>query len=307
MKFFSEVSKMKTESKYAEMFKVGCKAGLVIFGLTYGSAFAAGTGIAAQHVVDEANKAKKSGADLAEQATNPVAPLMQIRLQYQYSPTTYNGGGHTQAGIFQGVFPVALPFKAVPKMVNRVTTPYLSTPDFGEPIGRKVGLSDTSILAFFVPDFGLKGHVIALGPSINIPTAGDNEFTGSGQWELGPAAVYLNTQTKGTQWGGMVFRNWDVSSTRSGAASVDKTSIQPIVNIHFKEGWYVGLPDLPQTYDHETNNWSTNIGGVVGRVFPWKTQHLQIFGGTYYNSENNPNETAGKWVFKFNLSFLLPS
>ena len=131
--------------------------------------------------------------DLSAEATNPVAPLMSMRLQYQNSPSNYNASGYSQAGIFQGVVPIPLPSKAVPILIK-----------------------------------------------------------------------------------------------------------------HFSGGWYVSAPDLPQTYDFKTNEWSTNIGAVVGRVFPWRKQHLQLFGGVYYNSEDNKDIIAGEWTMKFNVSFLLP-
>lgn len=249
----------------------------------------------------------KGGSNLGDAATNPVAPLMSMRLQYQNSPSSYNADGYSQAGIGQAVIPIPLDSKAVPMVITRTTIPYVSTPDLGDPVNRKHGFGDTSLLAFALPNFGLpKGHTIAMGASIGIPTAGDNEFTGSGQWQLGPTIAYLNTKTKGLQWGMMVYQNWDVASTRSDAADVDNLNFQPILNYHFGTGWYVGLPDLPQTYNNETNNWTTQLGGVLGRVFPYGKQHLQMYGGVYYNTEEDDEAIASEWTLKFNLSFLLP-
>jgi hypothetical protein len=245
-------------------------------------------------------------ADLSSEATNPVAPLMSFRAQYQNSPSYYNADSYSQALIGQVVVPVPLPSKAVPMLITRTTIPYVTTPDLGEPVNRKHGFGDTSLLTFFVPNFGLKGHTFAFGASVGIPTGGDNEYTGSGQWTLGPTAVYLNTKTKSIQWGLMSFQDWDVKRTRSDAADVSKLSLQPIFTKHFSKGWYVSAPDLPQTYDWKKNEWSTNIGAVVGRVFPWKKQHLQMFGGVYYNSEDNEDIIAGEWTAKFNVSFLIP-
>jgi hypothetical protein len=245
-------------------------------------------------------------ADLASEATNPVANLMSFRAQYQNSPSNYNADGYSQAVLGQIVIPVPLPSKAVPMLITRTTIPYISTPDLGEPNNRKHGFADTSLLTFFVPNFGLPGHIIALGGSFGIPTGGDNEFTGAGQWTAGPAAVYMNAKTKGLQWGLMYFQDFDVSSTRSGAADINKISLQPIFNYHMSDGWYIAAPDLAQTYDNETNEWSTNIGAVLGRVFAYKKQHLQVFGGVYYNSEDNEDIVAGEWTMKFNVSFLLP-
>jgi hypothetical protein len=244
-------------------------------------------------------------SNLGEEATNPVAPLMSFRAQYQNSPSNYNADSYSQAVIGQAVIPVALPWESVPMLITRTTIPYISTPNI-DGIGKKHGFSDTSLLTFLVPDFGLEGHTFAFGASIGIPTGGDNEFTGSGQWQLGPTFAYLNSKTKGLQWGLMVYQNWDVYSTRSDAEDVNNTNFQPILNYHFGEGWYVGLPDLPQTYNNETNNWTTEIGGVLGRVFPYKKQHLQVFGGVYYNSEEDDNAVAGEWTVKLNISFLIP-
>ena len=251
------------------------------------------------------NHHSDSSSNLGSQATNPVAPLMSFRVQYQNSPSYYNADSYSQAAIGQAVIPVALPFESVPLMITRTTIPYISTPNL-EGVGKKHGFSDTSLLTFLVPDFGLEGHTIAMGASIGIPTGGDNEFTGSGQWQLGPTFAYFNTKTKGLQWGLMVYQNWDVASTRSDAEDVNNTNFQPILNYHFGKGWYVGLPDLPQAYDNETNNWTTALGGVLGRVFPWGKQHLQVFGGVYYNTEENDDQVAGEWTVKLNLSFLLP-
>jgi hypothetical protein len=245
-------------------------------------------------------------ADLASEATNPVAPLMSFRAQYQNSPSYYNADSYSQAVIGQVVVPVALPSKAVPMLITRTTIPYVTTPDLGEPVNRKHGFGDTDLLTFFIPNFGLKGHTFGFGASAGIPTGGDNEYTGSGQWTLGPTFVYLNTKTKGIQWGLLAFQDFDVSSTRSDAADVDKISLQPIFTWHLSEGWYISAPDLPQVYDNETNEWSLNLGAVVGRVFPWKKQHLQMFGGVYYNSEDNDDIVASEWTMKFNVSFLLP-
>ena len=273
----------------------------ILLSLTCAAAYA---GPPEEHVEDHAGH---DHADLGAQATNPVSPLMSLRLQYQNSPSNYNADSYSQAGIFQAVIPIALDSESVPLWVTRTTTPYIETPDLGDGVNKKNGFADTSLLTFAVPDFGLKGHTIGLGLSAGIPTGGDNEFTSSGQWTAGPAAIYLNQQTKGLQWGVLVYQNWDVSSTRSDAEDVNKTNIQPIVYYHFgSEGWYVGLPDLPNTYDHETDNWTTQLGGVLGRVFPWHKQHLQIFGGVYYNTEDNDDEVASELTLKLNVSFLIP-
>ena len=97
----------------------------------------------------------------------------------------------------------------------------------------------------------------------------------------------------------------DVYDIRSNSADVSTTFIQPILTQHFDKGWYVSLPDQPQAYDWEDEDWSYNIGAVLGRVFPVGKQPMQVFGGVYYNPEENDG-VAPEWTFKFQLGWLFP-
>ena len=105
--------------------------------------------------------------------------------------------------------------------------------------------------------------------------------------------------------GTLLFHQWDFASTRSDAAGVDQTFIQPILNKHFSKGWYVGLPDTPQKYDHKTNDWTLALGALVGRVFKVGDQPMQFFGEAFYNSEDR-DVVAPEWTFKFQIGWLLP-
>ena len=154
--------------------------------------------------------------------------------------------------------------------------PYVSTPDL-DGVGRKHGMGDTNFLGFAVPKASPKKTVWGIGPAINIPTGGSDQFTGSGSWQLGPAAVVMVSPVKGLQVGALVFHQWDVYDIRSDAPDVSKTFIQPILTKHFDKGWYVSLPDTPQSYDWEEEDWTLNLGAVLGRVFPvMRTAHADL-------------------------------
>jgi hypothetical protein len=202
---YKEVSKMKMLSLFKNSHAHYC-AGIATLFLSLASGGVYAHPETAEHHDDPEHPHDHSdsdgGSNLGDQATNPVAPLMSFRFQYQNSPSNYNADGYSQAAIGQVVLPIPLPFESVPMTINRFTIPYISTPDLGEPVNRKHGFADTAVLSFLIPDLGLKGHTLAIGASIGIPTGGDNEFTGSGQWTLGPTIGYINTQVKGLQWGG---------------------------------------------------------------------------------------------------------
>lgn len=247
--------------------------------------------------------------DLAAAATNPVSDLIQFRLQDQFTGNNYNADGYSNSFIVQGVVPLpdlASHFDSLQGIVTRITIPYVDTPDF-DGIGRQTGFGDTSLLAFAVPKAAPEKTVWGIGPALTIPTAGDNEYVGAGQWQAGPAAVFMVSPTKSIQWGGLFFHQWDFASDRSNANEVNQSFIQPIFNYHFDDGWYVGLPDTPQLYDHEREQWTLNLGGLLGRVMKVGEQPMQFFGGAYYNPEDPDDDAPSpEWTLKFQVGWLFP-
>ncbi|MEP5763550.1 MAG: hypothetical protein ABJ308_03120 [Halieaceae bacterium] len=251
-----------------------------------------------------------NAGDLAAAATNPVSNLVQFRLQNQFSPENYNSDSWSNAALAQIVAPlpsIAGKYPSLKGIVTRTTIPYVSTPQLENGINRKNGLGDTQMQVFFVPEKAPKKTIWGIGPAFTFPTAGDNDFTGSGQWQAGPAAVAMVTPVPGVQLGGLLFQQWDFHETRSNASDVSVLNFQPIAFKHFAGGWYIGAPDVPQVYNWKTNEWSLNLGATVGRVGPVGGRPMQIYGGVYYNSEENENAVSGEWTIKFNVGFLFPN
>jgi len=245
--------------------------------------------------------------NLAEAATNPIANLMQMQLQDTYNFENHNASGYSNIATLQGVIPINLSSDAVPLMINRTTVPYVTTPDLGEPVNRKNGFGDTNFLNLFLPRLQTKGVQVGLGFNSVIPTAGDNEFTGSGKWQIGPSAVYINMRTPGLQWGVFAYQLWDFADGPSGSnrRDVSALSLQPFITMHFKKGWYIGTPDTPQTYNFKSDKWTWALGGQVGRVMKLGKQPVKLFGEVLYNPEDDNGPNA-EWTAKVNVTFLLP-
>jgi hypothetical protein len=222
-------------------------------------------------------------ANLAGAITNPIANLISMRIQDQYTPDNRNVDGSSNALVLQVVMPIKLSWESVPLLVTRTTIPYINTPDFEGGIGTQEGFGDTAALGFLVPKLDTKGLEVGFGYSLTIPTAGDNDYTGSGKWSAGPAALFLNLQTPTWQWGALVFGNFSFASQSSDRTYVSQVNLQPILTKHFDEGWYVSLPDLPQTYDYNTNEWTYALGGRVGKVTKFGQQPVELFGQITYN------------------------
>ena len=242
--------------------------------------------------------------NLAQAATNPIANLVQVQLLNSYNWDNHNSSGWANNFVIQPVYPVKLPWEKVPILVTRTTVPFVWTPDLGAPIGRKNGLGDTASLGLFIPKLETKGVQVGVGWRASIPTAGDNDYTGSGKWTAGPAALYLNLQTPNLQWGFFSWHNWDFAGD-SDRKYVSKLAVQPIITYHFGKGWYVGTPDDPSTYDFNADKWTWALGPQIGKVTNIGKQPVKMFGGVYYNPEDEAGATP-EWTAKIGLTFLFP-
>jgi hypothetical protein len=247
--------------------------------------------------------------NLAEAATNPVANLIQFQVQNSYNWKNHNSDGYSNATLIQPVIPIALPWKAVPLLITRTTIPYVTTPDFDGPVDRQRGFGDTTILMLFTPKLKAKGMQLGIGPTVVIPTAGDNEFTGNGKWQAGPSILYINMQTPHLQWGALVYYLADFANSSANRSSdrpyVSKLSLQPFVIYHLSGGWFIGSPDTPQTYDYNSGEWTWALGPQAGRVTKIGKMPVKMFGEVLYNPEDN-NGANAEWTGKVGLTFLFP-
>jgi hypothetical protein len=244
--------------------------------------------------------------NLAKAATNPIANLVQFQLQDQYNWDNHKSSGYSNQFLIQPVVPINLSSKAVPLLVTRTTIPYVSTPDLGSPEHRKHGLGDTTFLALGIPKLNLDKQMIGVGLSSIIPTGGDNDATGSGKWQLGPAFVYFNQKIPKLQWGALGWHTFTVGETSSGSdkKNVTTSSVQPILIKHWGKGWYAGLQDVTWNYNHKSGKWTLPTGPRLGRVMKLGSQPVNLFGAVYYNP-NSDGPTA-TWTAKINLTLLFP-
>ena len=258
----------------------------------------------------KATPPKGGHASLANAATNPIANLVQFQVQNAYTSSNYNASGDSNAFILQPVVPFQLSWEAVPLFITRTTLPYIHTPDLDGGVGTQEGFGDIVTLGFLLPKLETKGVMVGVGYNLTIPTAGSNDFTGSGKWSIGPGAVYFNMQTPSWQWGILGYSSFSFASNDTGQDThrrhVSSISLQPILVKHFDEGWYAGLSDLPQTYDFRTEEWTYAIGPRIGRVTRFGDQPVNLFGQVTYNSNDDTDEIAPEWIYKVNVTFLFP-
>ena len=249
-----------------------------------------------------------SKGNLAEQATNPVAPLIQFQLQNNFVGESNSGDGYSNSFVVQPVIPWKLGEQAI---ITRITLPLaVGTPDLGGSIGREYGVGDL-VLLNVVPwtiDKGgpWEGQLGAVFTT-TLPTA-SSDFLGAGKYQAGPGLLYINTATKGLQWGIFVYQQWSFASAGGDddRRDVSKLFFQPILTKHFDKGWYVSMGDILFTLDFEDNNrFSFPVGIRLGRVTKFGDQPVNIFVEPFYDFSGNNN--GNEWGVKLSVTFLFPS
>ena len=306
--------KVKLKNLQLRVGLIGLCTVAIMFGLTTGSVLAEGDSpkknLAPHEMPPPADPTggAKHG-NLAEAATNPVANLIQFQVQNSYNWKNHNSSGYSNATLIQPVSSIPLPWKAVPLLIIRTTLPYVTTPNFDGPVDRQRGFGDTTILTLFTPKLKAKGIQVGIGPTIVIPTAGDNEFTGNGKWQAGPSLLYINMRTPHLQWGILAYYLADFANSSANRSSdrayVSKLSLQPFVTYHLSGGWYIGSPDTPQTYDYNSGKWTWALGPNVGRVMKIGKMPVKMFGEVLYNLEDD-NGANAEWTGKFGITLLFP-
>jgi hypothetical protein len=294
-----------------------------IVSLATAALIAAASSVAAHDSTDHdkgLTSSKPAGAnhDLASQATNPAAALIQLQLQNVFVPDSYNSSGYANTFIIQPVIPFSLgKDKYFQHFINRTTVPVITTPN---PNGREANttaLGDTTALFLLAhkqkvsDSFGFEWGPIG---TIVIPTSTDDR-TGGDNVSMGPGLLAIgmskNLFTKGDsiQFGFYGYNIWDVASDNH---DVSTLFAGPVVTYHFNElfaqkGWYLRWTDELMSWDWEANSGSKAtipVGAALGRVFLIGKQPVNIFlASDYYAKHRGTNP---KWDIKLNVTFLFP-
>jgi hypothetical protein len=254
-------------------------------------------------VADAAKGASASkdagGQSLAEQATDPTAPLVQLRFQNSFVPESFDSTGYANTTEIQAVIPWKAPWGQ--PMITRPTFLFPLTADPDGTVNETSGMGDTDMLHFFISK--QEWGTTALGVNVVFPTATDTRL-GSGKWQGGPAAALVYTKIPKLQLGALVYNNWSLDTNRHGKENVNKMYIQWVVNYHFEPGWYVGWGDLPMSFNWKNGKQNIPLCGKLGHTTKIGKQPVDMFIQPFYTiSHDGP---SGEYGAKFNLTFLFP-
>lgn len=252
-----------------------------------------------------ANAQDEGGNDLRAAVQNPISSLVSLPFKFTFDKGASNGDG-TILNI-NPVIPVNI---GEWNLVNRALIPIgdvdgpIAGPDNPNPgsTGSASGLGDINYSAYFSP-VKYDKIVWGVGPSINMPTASDDQL-GSGKWSAGITGVALST----TDWGslGVLGRQLWSFSGDDDRSDVNQTLIEPFLNYNLSNGWFL-LTDLIITANWEAddskNRWTVPIGAGVGRVFNIGKQAINSRLEYYHNAKRPDGGTEDTIYFTFQFLF----
>jgi hypothetical protein len=238
---------------------------------------------------------------LAQQLSNPVAALISVPLQLNYS----QGIGPVDDGSqwllnIQPVIPISISEKW--NLISRTILPVVSQSDIFPGAGSQFGIGDTLQSVFFSPKAPTSGGLIwGVGPALLLPTGSDSLFTG-GKWGAGPTAVVLKQKGPWTV-GGLANHIWSFAGS-SNRSDISSTFLQPFVSYATPKAVTFSV-NTESSYNWETKQWTVPLNFSVTKVTRIGKQLVSYGGGVGYFVESPDNGAQG-WRFRGVLTLLFP-
>ena len=231
--------------------------------------------------------------ELAKKLANPIAAMISVPFQYNYS-RTYGDNGYKNLLNIQPVVPISISENW--NLISRTIIPVIQQKNV-QPNRTQFGLGDTTQSFWFSPKAPTpSGLIWGVGPAGIIPTGTDG--IGANTWALGPTAIVLK-QTGPWTYGMLVNQLWDTS----GPADISSMFIQPFLAKGLGKGRTLSL-QAESTYNWKTKEWSIPISLLYSKVSKWGKQMVsnQIGAGWYATSPSGGPE----WQLRYMMVLLFP-
>lgn len=261
---------------------------------------------------------------LAKESQNPIGNLISV----PFENTVYFDIGPSDSMVFASTMKPVYPLNFGDiNLINRFILPYIYAegqdakdlqglvPDDGDggfdtgfsstlkaAAGSAKGFGDLTYQGFFTPAH--PGTILwGLGPALTLPTHTEDRF-GSDKVSAGPAIVAL---AKPGKWllGALLQHQWDVAGS-SGAADVNKSSLQLFVNYNLSDGWYLtSAPTFTANWEADSDNrWKVPVGGGIGKLHRFGKLPIDFKLTGYSNVKQS--DFGPDYEIMFSVKFIFP-
>jgi len=232
--------------------------------------------------------------ELAKQLSNPIAALISVPFQYNYT-RTYGDDGYQNLLNIQPVVPISISTDW--NVISRTILPVIQQKDV-RPGDTQFGLGDTTQSFFFSPKKPTaSGLIWGIGPVAYIPTGTDG--IGANTWAFGPTIVLLK-QTGPWTIGVLANQLWDTG----GPADINAFYVQPFITKGLGKGRTI-IFNTETSYDWVNDEWTIpfNLGyskvSRMGHQLVSNYIGLKVYADTPYG--NGPD-----WGVRYVFTLLFP-
>lgn len=242
------------------------------------------------------------GVELAKQLANPIANVVSVPFQYNYS----RGLGKTQEGteqtlLFQPVIPIDLSGGdnfIVRPIVTSVRQNNIQGPSGSSYSG--YGISNVVIESFYAPNTQ-SSWIWGVGPFVSSP-AGNSGHYGSQQTGAGITGVVLNRDGPWT-YGVLGYQSWSVGGNPQ-FGTQNNLYGQPFVGYTNSAAWTFMLVSQAQ-YNYDIRRTNNPVDFVISKLNVFDGQPVQIGIGPSYYVSSIPGGPSG-WGGRAVVTFVFP-
>ena len=246
------------------------------------------------------SSADDSGADLAQELSNPVADLITVPIQMNIDRDI--GPAEDGSKITTNVQPV-IPFDINEdwNLITRTIVPVIHQDDVFAGEGSQFGLGDINLSLFFSPKQPTAGGITwGAGPVVLLPTATDS-LLGGKKWGAGPAAVGLILRGPWTV--GMLANHvWSFAGDDD-RPDINNTFVQPFVSHTWPSAWTASVQS-ETSYNWESEQWSVPVNAAVSKLVMFGKLPVSLQAGVGYWLESPDNGPEGL-RFRLQANFVL--
>jgi hypothetical protein len=231
-----------------------------------------------------------NSVEIAKKLANPIANMISVPLQYQFSRGVgLNQGGSAQTLLFQPVAPFNLggddtfivrPIIAGVRETSVQTAPGQSFSGYG--------IASVTLESFYAPNTN-SSWIWGIGPYAQSPSGNSGKF-GSQQTGAGVTGVVLNRAGPWT-YGLLGYQSWNVGGNPT-FGTQNNLYGQPFVAYTNKEAWTYTM-NMEALYNYDTRRTSNPLFAGVSKLLVFDGVPISFGAGPMYYVSNTPGGPSG--------------